>query len=333
MLMSQIQTERLRLYPLRLDQLQCYIASPEVLEQELGVDVSREIVTDQLRRAIALKAAKMEHAAPSEHAWFTYWLIVVKDSLFGAGLAGFKGFPDAHGQAEIGYGIDPACQNKGYMTEAVKGLIQWAFQDPRCRAVIAPNTKKWNIASNHVLKKVGMRVYGETEEALDWRIDREMNHENDIQIPGPSSAWQLWYSDTFDRDSVTALQDSSTDIVEGLYKLWFHTLKEGILENGSTSFSRFHLTWGNTGFTRVDVFVEPFRNPALMKLRHWAHLTPENKNSEEEQGKAILLRVAQLHYELLQKSSRWRVSAVDWGAESKEILARLEVIKVPEDLA
>src|SRR5512140_991923 len=104
-----------------------------------------------------------------------------------------------------------------------------------------------------------------------------MDNEIDSQIPDPASAWQLWYSDTFDRDAAPALQASGTNIVEGLYELWFHTLQEGILENGSASFSHFHLTWGNTRSTRVDVFVDPFRNPSLLKLRRWAHLTPDHK--------------------------------------------------------
>ena len=140
--MIEIQTERLKLIPLTLDQLRCYVAVPEVLEQELGLEVSREIVTDRLRRAIEMKVAKIEQVHPSEHWWYTYWLIVVKDRPYpyGAGLAGFKGVPDNQGKTEIGYGIDPAYCNKGYMTEAVKGLIEWAFQDVRCRAVIAPGT-------------------------------------------------------------------------------------------------------------------------------------------------------------------------------------------------
>jgi len=87
-------------------------------------------------------------------------------------LAGFKGVPDDQGKTEIGYGIDAAYRSRGYMTEAVKGLIEWAFQDVRCRAVIAPDTKRWNVASNRVLEKAGMRVYNETEEALDWRVDK-----------------------------------------------------------------------------------------------------------------------------------------------------------------
>jgi ribosomal-protein-alanine N-acetyltransferase len=171
-LIMEIQTERLRLIPLSLNQLQCYVAVPEVLERELGFEVSRDIVTDRLRRAIEMKVSKIERVDPSEHAWYTYWLIIVKDRPYGAGLAGFKGLPDDQGKTEIGYGIDTAYRSRGYMTEAVKGLIAWAFQDTRCRAVIALDTKRWNVASNRVLEKAGMRVYNETEEALDWRVDK-----------------------------------------------------------------------------------------------------------------------------------------------------------------
>jgi ribosomal-protein-alanine N-acetyltransferase len=171
-LIMEIQTERLRLIPLSLNQLQWYVAAPEVLERELGFGVSRDIVTERFRRAIEMKMSKMERVDPAEHAWYTYWLIIVEDRLCGAGLAGFKGLPDDQGTIEIGYGIDPAYRNRGYMTEAVKALIAWAFQDTRCRAVIAPDTKRWNVASNRVLEKVGMRVYNETEEALDWRADK-----------------------------------------------------------------------------------------------------------------------------------------------------------------
>jgi [ribosomal protein S5]-alanine N-acetyltransferase len=60
------------------------------------------------------------------------------------------------------------------MTETVKGLIGWAFADARCRTIVAPDTKKVNVASNRVLEKAGMRVYNETEDAFYWRIDKNV---------------------------------------------------------------------------------------------------------------------------------------------------------------
>ena len=171
--MPEIQTERLRLIALALSQLELYVDAPYQLEQELGFSVSRDIVTAPLRRAIDMKIRKMERAVELEHPWYTYWLIVITDNPYGAGLAGFKGLPNARGEVEIGYGIDPAFRNKGYTTEAAKGLIDWAFQDPRCSSIVAPDTKKANIASNRVLEKLGMHVYGETNDARHWRLDRD----------------------------------------------------------------------------------------------------------------------------------------------------------------
>jgi hypothetical protein len=154
----------------------------------------------------------------------------------------------------------------------------------------------------------------------------------DSRIPNISTTWQLWHSDLFDRDSPPSLQASGTNIIQGLYELWLHTLKEGLLENGSASFSRFHLTWGNTASTRVEIAVNPFNNASLLKLRHWANLMTQNQNGEEERRDVILLRLAQWHYEFLQKSSRWSASAIDWSAESRELLARIEVLKDSKEL-
>lgn len=169
---STTQTQRLDLFPLNKTQLQQFLEQPNVLEQELGFPVSRAIVTETVQRAIRMKLAKMDRAEPRQFAWYTYWLIVVRAGPFGAGLAGFKGIPSPSGEVEIGYGIDPQYQGKGYMTEAARALIDWAFQEPSCRAVIALNTKKWNVASQRVLLKSGMTVNEETDDAFSFRIER-----------------------------------------------------------------------------------------------------------------------------------------------------------------
>jgi hypothetical protein len=146
-----------------------------------------------------------------------------------------------------------------------------------------------------------------------------MSNPRDARIPGASTAWQLWHSDTFDRDSSPSLQASGEDIRRGLYELWLYTLREGIQDNGSASFSYFYLTWGNTATSRVDVYVEPFGNAPLMKLRRWARLTEQDR----EAASSVAGRLAQLHYELLQKSDRWTAAAIDWSAEAKELLRQV----------
>ena len=78
----------------------------------------------------------------------------------------------SEGEAEIGYGIDLTYRGQGYTTEAVRALIAWAFDNPGCRSVIAPDTPHSNVGSNRVLEKAGMSVYEESPEALSWRIER-----------------------------------------------------------------------------------------------------------------------------------------------------------------
>jgi RimJ/RimL family protein N-acetyltransferase len=103
-----------------------------------------------------------------QHDWFTYWLIVIKDENVGAGMLGFKGFPDEYGSTEIGYGIDEAYQGKGYMLEAVQALIDWAFTHPFCSVVTA--TEVENPASRGLLEKLGAQLVRETDRSTSWEI-------------------------------------------------------------------------------------------------------------------------------------------------------------------
>jgi len=167
-----LSTARLDLIPLNRHPLQLFPDKPGELERVLGFPVSRDIVTGAVRRAIRLKLEKMARADSARWNWYTYWLAVLREHPFGAGLFGFKGFPGRNGEAEIGYGIDPAYQGRGYSTAAVVALIGWAFAEPACRAVIAPDVFRSNIASQRVLAKAGLTVYAETGLTLSFRIDR-----------------------------------------------------------------------------------------------------------------------------------------------------------------
>ena len=168
--MDIISTERLKLIPLTQAQLELGLAELPKLEDELGMVIARDFVTDRVQRAIRMKVEKMREAEPSTHAWFTYWLIVIKVEKVGAGMLGFKGYPNEKGSTEIGYGIDPAYQNKGYMTEAVQALIDWAFLHPFCREITA--TEVYNPASRRLLEKLGATLTENNEKFTSWKIQK-----------------------------------------------------------------------------------------------------------------------------------------------------------------
>lgn len=63
-------------------------------------------------------------------------------------------------------------RNKGYATEAVSAVLQWAFDDPAVTAVEA-ETDSENAASVRVLEKCGFKANGKTgEEGPRYEISR-----------------------------------------------------------------------------------------------------------------------------------------------------------------
>ena len=133
--MLTLSTPRLQLRALTKAQLLLYLDHSEELEAELGITLSRPILTTITQRAIGMKAKKMTTALEQDHAWYTYWLIVLTEQAHGIGLVGYKGLIAGQEEVEIGYVIEPGHRNQGYMTEAVKAMVEWALADPRCQAV------------------------------------------------------------------------------------------------------------------------------------------------------------------------------------------------------
>lgn len=112
-------------------------------------------------------------APPAE--WLGYFFIDPQEKTL-VGNGGFTGQPDASGTVEIGYEIATAYQNRGFATEAARGLLDYAFAQPQVNAVIAHTLAAPN-ASNNVLQKIGMTFDAELPEPelgtiWRWRITR-----------------------------------------------------------------------------------------------------------------------------------------------------------------
>ena len=170
--MENISTTRLALIPLTQQQLEMCLSDLSVLEKQTGLTMARDFFTERIQRAIRMKVEKMHEKDVSQHAWFTYWLIVIKEENIGAGMLGFKGYPNTDGATEIGYGIDPSYQNKGYMSEAVKALIDWAFAHSFCTTITATDVE--NPASKRLLERLGAIKVGENEKSTSWEIRKAL---------------------------------------------------------------------------------------------------------------------------------------------------------------
>lgn len=163
-------TQRLQLIPLELEQLELMLQDMDALERSSNISITRSFLTDQVQRAIWMKIKKMRKADVSQHDWFTYWLIVVRQENAGVGMLGFKGFPNDAGATEIGYGLAPDYQGQGYMGEAVQGLVDWAFTHPFCRTITA--TEVENPASRRLLEKLGANLVRASDRSTSWEIHK-----------------------------------------------------------------------------------------------------------------------------------------------------------------
>ena len=74
-------------------------------------------------------------------------------------LPGFGGNHNAKATAEVGlfWAVDPALQGQGYATEAARALIDFLFTQRNLKRIIA-TTEYDNVASQGVMKKLGMRI-------------------------------------------------------------------------------------------------------------------------------------------------------------------------------
>ena len=64
-----------------------------------------------------------------------------------------------HDRGEIGYWIGVPYWGRGYMTEALRGVLGWAFESLRLHRVFAVHFAR-NPASGRVMQKAGMRHEG-----------------------------------------------------------------------------------------------------------------------------------------------------------------------------
>lgn len=163
------ETPRFRLMPLTYDQMQLYVANDYSLEKVLGLNLTMRMIDDSFAEIIVNRILPGLAEKGDKYLYHTLWTVVlIAENRMVADIS-IKGEPNDAGEVEIGYGTYDAFQGRGYMTEAVGGIVNWLRTEPLVKAVIA-STLKDNFASIRVLEKNGFVKTGETDDSFDWKL-------------------------------------------------------------------------------------------------------------------------------------------------------------------
>lgn len=173
--MKYIESSRLRLIPLTLDQLLLYKNDYDALCLALGLCPSpidmEAVFQAEFDDALVNYWIPQTAANQAYYRWFTNWLIVEKSTNCPIGGIGTAGLPNENGETEIGYGLGIAHRQKGYATEALSLLSEWVLKHIFVVAVIA-HTPIELADSQRVLEKVGFIKVSEEAGILLWRKTR-----------------------------------------------------------------------------------------------------------------------------------------------------------------
>lgn len=171
-----VETERLKLIPLDLNNLLLLKENRALMEKNMGLEISNMVIDPQIQ-------AEMDEAIDfwitrvgeneENYAWFTNWEMVLKDKNVSIGGIGLTGLPDRKGEVTVGYGVDSTYHRQGFATEALQAMIQWIFKNAHAHRIVA-ETLKDNIASHKVLQKNGFVQTAEKDLLFIWKLERSL---------------------------------------------------------------------------------------------------------------------------------------------------------------
>jgi RimJ/RimL family protein N-acetyltransferase len=158
--------ESLRAELSNLGELSCLLNAqvpqpwPPLLEDGTGAEENRTGTE---------RFAQLLEKEPDRVGW-SGWYWIRKEGRVLVGKSGFYDKPSADGSVMIGYAVHEQFRRKGYATEAVHAMSDWAFSHPGVTRVLA-ETFPHLISSIGVLTKNHFTLIGEGSEAGTIRYE------------------------------------------------------------------------------------------------------------------------------------------------------------------
>ena len=157
-----LETEHLILYPLT-DTL-----IGQILNNEITEFSTAKWLTEDNRTLLTWMKDELYLFMPPKIG-FTSWIFIEKETNQVIGDGGYKGNPNQEGEIEIGYEIIEAKRRKGYATEAINALIDWAMTHREVISIIAKCHYE-NIPSQNLVQKLQFTFVGEEDEMNIYQL-------------------------------------------------------------------------------------------------------------------------------------------------------------------
>jgi ribosomal-protein-alanine N-acetyltransferase len=166
-----IDTGRLILRPLTYGQVAKFRNLNNELEAELGLNDGKRTISERYKTALEKYTMEWIKEDPENYLFATIWIIIDKDENVIVGDIGFKRKPNEKGEMEIGYAVQEHYQRKGYMSEAMKEILRWAFGHREVKSILA-ETRQDNKPSMKILLKNGFTELRRAENMIWWKVER-----------------------------------------------------------------------------------------------------------------------------------------------------------------
>jgi [ribosomal protein S5]-alanine N-acetyltransferase len=167
----ELQTARLMLISTPLDVIKTRLEQPHfsALVTVAGSSVLIRFPHEWPGDALAIFPMMLKHLQenPLEPVWGG--TMIERASGTAIGQMGCKGPPNSSGEVEIGYGINPAFQGRGYASELVTAFAAWLLKRKSVTCVRA-ETVMDNLASMRVLEKSGFVRTGTRNDLNDGTL-------------------------------------------------------------------------------------------------------------------------------------------------------------------
>jgi ribosomal-protein-alanine N-acetyltransferase len=140
---------------------------PALINAEIGEDWPPPLVD-----VAAMEYLKNSLRSDPELGGWTAWYWILREPRTLIGMSGFKSRP-VNGRVELGYGVLPKYQRRGFASEVVGAMADWAFAQGV--DYVFAETLPELIASQRVLVKTGFQFVGEGSEPGVIRFERKRN--------------------------------------------------------------------------------------------------------------------------------------------------------------